>query len=1365
MKKIFTLLAITSLWHQVSAQTNITVWTFDSKTPDAAPATGTLEPSLGEGKITLVGGVTSTFATGISNASGDNSRLSTATYPAVNGVSKSAGVLLSAKTAGYKDITLNFKIRHSNTAANTIAVQYSTDSINYVDAEGFTFVPAATGTGDTWYSRSVSLVNVAALNNANKVFFRIVSAHDATANQYLASRSTSSYGAAGSLGYDSIMVVGTVIPPFKLQLLHTSDMEAGLDAIKNAPAAAAIIDSLENMYPNTLKLSGGDNYIPSPFLNASSDATLRPAIVTANKSIFPDAGTAANNLRENFGRFDITFMNAIGYHASAVGNHEFDLGSGVFADAIRIEVSSGQLRWTGAQFPYLSCNLDFSGDELLNPHYTKTIRPASDYATPPSTAATAPFKSKIAPATVITINGEKFGIVGATTQILESISSVGGVRVKGAKANDMDALATFIQPYIDTLISVHGCNKIILLSHLQQISLEKSLVSKLTGVDIIVAAGSHTLQADANDILRNGDTKKDDYPTITKTKNGDDALIVCTDGEWKYVGRLVVDFDANGKLMLGSLDETINGAYATDSIGVVRVWGNHSNAFTTGTKGQICRDLANAIQGIITIQDGDIYGKTNVFMEGRRTAVRTEETNFGNLSAEANLWYAKKIDPTVMVSIKNGGGIRSAIGEVKVDGATNKLELLPPSANPLANKQFGDVSRLDVLNSLRFNNGLTLVTLTASQLLQTINHGVAAWTATATPGQFPQVSGVRFRFDPKRPANNRVTELMIVDSVGNVLDVIAQRCMVAGNPTRLIRVVSLNFLVDKLGAGPNGGDNYPFNAFVEANPTQANKVFITKSNSDPKTGTATFANDGSEQDAFAEFFKAKYSVQPFSGRDTVAKGDFTIQNLNFHSDFFKSSARNVIFTTNNGVKVINGGFGSDMTLVPGKTDEFYLLTDRGPNADSAGVAGKKVFSNPEFSPEIGKFKLKGDSLVLISKINLKRSNGVALTGLPNPIGFGSTGEIAYDLNFQLQTPDTEGIDPEGLVAMSDGSFWTSDEYGPHLTHFDATGKTIERVNPFGNGLGGRSIPKVFAKRWANRGMEGLSISPSGKLVGIMQSRLYNPSVNAATNRKLTRILVFDPNTAETKQYIYFQEIDNGSNSGITAISDTTFLVLERDQNLQGGSPAAAIKRFYKINISEATDVSDPANGDNGLLFDSKTLEQHSALELANLGVKPVTKTLVADLLTDIPYYPHDKLEGVAIINDSTIIVVNDDDFAVTPNLSGGYDQKVLPLNKAVDNNTLYFVKLRSKLKGIGGILTSIDNASPISDSKVALAVFPNPTSETLYFNKKISNGVLVDLLGNTVLVIKDANSINLNELNKGFYILRSEKESVKVLVK
>ena len=64
-------------------------------------------------------------------------------------------------------------------------------------------------------------------------------------------------------------------------------------------------------------------------------------------------------------------------------------------------------------------------------------------------------------------------MVGATTQIVESISSTGGVDVIGDDVNDMAALADILQPTIDALRD-QGINKIILVSHLQQIAFEQA---------------------------------------------------------------------------------------------------------------------------------------------------------------------------------------------------------------------------------------------------------------------------------------------------------------------------------------------------------------------------------------------------------------------------------------------------------------------------------------------------------------------------------------------------------------------------------------------------------------------------------------------------------------------------------------------------------------------------------------------------------------------------------------------------------------------------------------------------------------------------------------------------------------------------
>ncbi|MCF0069119.1 esterase-like activity of phytase family protein [Dyadobacter sp. CY261] len=389
-----------------------------------------------------------------------------------------------------------------------------------------------------------------------------------------------------------------------------------------------------------------------------------------------------------------------------------------------------------------------------------------------------------------------------------------------------------------------------------------------------------------------------------------------------------------------------------------------------------------------------------------------------------------------------------------------------------------------------------------------------------------------------------------------------------------------------------------------------------------------------------------------------------------------------IITEVGNVKVYNGGFGSALVQDPNDHMAFYLLTDRGSNIDGK-VADSKVFADPSFAPQIGRFRLQGDQLILDKIIELKNEKGEKLNGLPNPPGFGYSGELALDVLNNTLPNNIDGLDSEGMALAKDGTFWVSDEYGPHLVHFDKDGNTLERINPFGNGFGNRRIPLVFAKRRPNRGMEGLTITPDGKtLVGIMQFPLYNPSAADISGSLVTRILVFDIVTGVSKEYVYLIDRANlQANSEIVAVDNTTFLVLERDgEYATDANRATVIKKVYKVDIGNATDITDPANGVNGKLFGGLTVEQlKTAANLTANGIKPVTKTLVADLMTDIPtLYPHDKAEGIAIINSTTIAISNDDDFGVVG--SGGiYTQKILQGTGLVDRNTIYFVKLKQPL--------------------------------------------------------------------------------------
>jgi len=400
----------------------------------------------------------------------------------------------------------------------------------------------------------------------------------------------------------------------------------------------------------------------------------------------------------------------------------------------------------------------------------------------------------------------------------------------------------------------------------------------------------------------------------------------------------------------------------------------------------------------------------------------------------------------------------------------------------------------------------------------------------------------------------------------------------------------------------------------------------------------------------------------------------------------------------------NGGYGSAMTGNPHHANQFYALTDRGPNAAFTGDLGKgKMFPVADYTPRIGLFEVMPNGVIKQRKdILLKRPDGTLISGLPNSSALGGTGETPYDAkgNAILENPnkpynkvsnpiklDDYGLDGEGLVALKDGTFWVSDEYGPHIVHFDANGVEIGRINAFKNDSRDRfHLPAVFQYRRANRGMEGLAITPDEKtLVGIMQSTLANPN-KAAQKGDLTRLVSIRLDNGQSEQYLYRQEKKQNSNSELATLNSHEFLVDERDGGfllggLDGDANPNVQKHIYRIDLTTGTPLSsvplsssitrDPRHG---LMIDGLTLEQFVEKKgwaaLAEKGIKPVEKTLVVDVVKAVNY-PHDKMEGLWVIDSHHLGILNDDDFA-TWSTKGKLEQKYLD-KQQVDGNRLYII--------------------------------------------------------------------------------------------
>lgn len=406
---------------------------------------------------------------------------------------------------------------------------------------------------------------------------------------------------------------------------------------------------------------------------------------------------------------------------------------------------------------------------------------------------------------------------------------------------------------------------------------------------------------------------------------------------------------------------------------------------------------------------------------------------------------------------------------------------------------------------------------------------------------------------------------------------------------------------------------------------------------------------------------------------SCSKDDDNSNNQNINYSKLPQEFPFTTLATINGVGVINGGFGSGAAAHPSRKGEFYVITDRGPNTDY--LNGKK-FLTPNFTPTIMHFKINAEgNIEVIKYIKLKNPSGQPITGLPNPIGMGSTGEVAYDASGNVLGTDQYGLDSESIVAAPDGTFWVSDEYGPHIVHYSAEGIEMERISPIGVNTGTRKLPAVLAKRRANRGMEGLCLTPDGRtLVGTIQSMMYVPTKAAAKNTTLTRIVTFDIATGQTKQFLYKQ--DGGASDSvcdITALSSTEFLVIERDGNFgsQGG-----IKKVYRINLSGATDVNGAdLTAVDGMKVNNKALEENTWDELTTAGIKAVSKTLAVDLVAKLGY-EHDKFEGIVYLGNNKLAVFNDDDFGVVDDGNGNPKAKILPKTGKVDKGTMYVVDIQ-----------------------------------------------------------------------------------------
>ncbi|BBK43836.1 hypothetical protein STVA_38560 [Allostella vacuolata] len=640
-----------------------------------------------------------------------------------------------------------------------------------------------------------------------------------------------------------------------LQILHVGDLELDAAQLDSVERLAAIVEGLARQEANTLVLSSGGNFLPGPLLVAGGDPAVEPALRAAADQRFglpadidgDGAADSFSSLAAAPARVDVAILNAIGIQASALGNQEFDHGPAALAAAIGADLSGDAIaaaRWLGVEFPYLAANLDVANEASLRDLATAAIREASDYAPTLADLDGAADGAKIAPATIVEVAGERIGIVGAITPDLAIVSSPGDAAV--AATAGAAELAALLQPVVDQLLA-QGIDKIVLLSHLRDLGESAALAPFLSGVDVIVAGATE-------------DGGPGDHAGRATGADGDPVLIVAGTPDYAGVGRLVLSFDDDGRIA----GEGTSGVVPTTEAAVAQLWGE-ADPYAPGTRGGIVADLVDAARDVILVKDAELVGRTAVYLDAQADRIRAEETNLGNLSTDADLAQAQAIDPSVQVAIKNGGAIGESIGRI-VHHADGRTEYLPPVANPATGKAAGDISRLDIESALRFDNPLTALTVTRAQLVATLEHGLGALDPGGLSGQFAQVSGIAFSFDPGLAPGARIRSAALVDADGTVTDILVRDGVLQGDADAPVRIVTIGFLAE-------GGDDYPLADFVADAPGFARRVDLVED------GVAV-----TEQASLADYLRTRYSDTPYAEAETGTDGDRRIQNLDARDD-------------------------------------------------------------------------------------------------------------------------------------------------------------------------------------------------------------------------------------------------------------------------------------------------------------------------------------------------------------------------------------------------------------------------------------------------------------------------------------------------
>jgi 5'-nucleotidase len=402
------------------------------------------------------------------------------------------------------------------------------------------------------------------------------------------------------------------------------------------------------------------------------------------------------------GQADAAVLNAMGFDAITIGNHEFDRGDTWLADYI-----------TQLDAPVISANIGLAEGNVLTGRFSPYI--------------------------VKQIGGKKIGIVGATIAGKTRHSSR-----PSAEVTFYDEAAS-VQAAVDALKAA-GVGRIILLSHCGFHKV-RAMAPRISDIDVIVDGDSHTLLGDFGVY---GLTGSGDYPTMALNADGDKVCIVQAWAQGKALGELDVTFrgDAleschgSAHLILGETfirkdEQGRRHAVEGDDLSAIRAEVAEDEQLDIVAEdprvAAIMTDFAAKVKAVGRTVIGTAAG---TLPHSRVPAHPHQGVNLALGSAMAPI-VAKAFhaqDPRADLCILNAGGIRMGIAQ-------------------------GEISYDTAYTMLPFSNALFEIELYGREIRQVLEDALEYIAQGGSSGAFPYSYALRYDIDATRSYGERVSGL------------------------------------------------------------------------------------------------------------------------------------------------------------------------------------------------------------------------------------------------------------------------------------------------------------------------------------------------------------------------------------------------------------------------------------------------------------------------------------------------------------------------------------------------------------------------------------------------------------------------------